>query len=162
AQLGRPALGDRVERALRRAMAIRLSGAILRHLGGRRCVLLRRRRELAVTIRAGAALGAALLLAACGGDTGERPTAGRHGLPLGCGPILPLSTDPDPGSGPVDCTALDAYELSSNPVDPTDVPKWRGDDFETGAGSSWYTNNDRTAMQTPPPDVDPVKGELIP
>jgi hypothetical protein len=62
----------------------------------------------------------------------------------------------------VDCHALDDFELSLDPVDPNDAPRWRGDNFETVAGSGWYTNNDRTALQTPPPDTDPVLAEAIP
>ncbi|HEY3592486.1 MAG TPA: hypothetical protein VGL13_01375 [Polyangiaceae bacterium] len=112
--------------------------------------------------RAGAAVAVALLYVACGGDQGDRPTASASGLPATCGPILPLSTDPDPGSGPIDCHALDGYELSTNPIDPNDVPLWRGETFESAAGSSWYTNNDRTALQVPRPDTDPSLADPIP
>jgi len=80
-------------------------------------------------------LGFALLAVACGGDD----RAPRPGPQL-CRPIYPVSDTPDPGSGPVDCTALDGYEL------------WLIDDFETSPRTSWYTNSDRTAEQIPVPD----------
>lgn len=118
-----------------------------------------------MTARASAFFVAAILLVACGGQTGDRPDAGTSGYALTCAPVLPLSSDPDPGSGPVDCHALDDYELSLT-LDykaTGETPMaWLGDDFELGAASGWYVNNDRTAMQTPAPDTDPVFGEQIP
>jgi hypothetical protein len=89
---------------------------------------------------------ASLAPSGCGGDKStERPEAGST-----CAPILPLSSDDDPGSGEVDCATLDSFDVSLI------------DDFETGAGTGWYTNNDRTALQVPAPDTDPVPGEAIP
>jgi hypothetical protein len=116
--------------------------------------------------RSSSFLAAALLLVACGGQsTGERPDAAATGLPVACAPIVPLSTDPDPGSGPVDCHALDDYDLSltfNYKAAGEARPLWIGDNFETGAATGWYINNDRTALQTPAPDTDPVFGEVIP
>jgi hypothetical protein len=84
-------------------------------------------------------------LVACGGntDTPRPESAGQ------CGGIHLTGAD-DPGSGPIDCTALQGYELDLI------------DDFETGAATGWYVNNDRTALQSPAPDTDPVPGERIP
>jgi hypothetical protein len=93
-----------------------------------------------------AAVALSLFLAgACGGtDDGPRlPSTGA------CEPITITDAD-DIGSGPVDCHALDNYDV-----------QWI-DDFETGAGTAWYTNNDRSALQVPPADSDPVPGQLIP
>ncbi len=92
-----------------------------------------------------AALLALLLAGACGG-TKDEPRPGSAGA---CEPITLTGAD-DPGSGPVDCSALDAYDLQLI------------DDFETGAGTGWYTNNDRSAMQVPAPDADPTPAEKIP
>jgi hypothetical protein len=80
-----------------------------------------------------------LSLVACGGDnSAPRPEANA------CRPIYPVSDAPDPGSGPVDCNALDGYELF--PLD----------DFEfersVAPASAWYANSDRTAVQDPVPD----------
>jgi hypothetical protein len=85
------------------------------------------------------------LAAACGG-TSDVP---RPSNAVSCEPIT-LTGAADLGSGPVDCNALDNYDLE--PID----------DFETGAGTGWYTNNDRSAVQDPPPDSDPVPGAAIP
>ena len=93
---------------------------------------------------------APLALVACGGEQGERPDAGANGLPLGCAPLPPPVTEDDQTWGVPDCHALDGYELSTI------------DDFETGAASGWYVNNDRSALQIPAPDTDPVFGEKIP
>jgi hypothetical protein len=93
------------------------------------------------------AIGIALLLATgCGGeDKAPRPE------PVLCRPILPVSDTPDPGSGPVDCGALDGYEL------------FLIDDFELGRSrTGWYVNNDRTAEQSPAPDEDPPHTSQIP
>jgi hypothetical protein len=107
----------------------------------------------------------ALVAIGCGGESGDRPDAGTSALPLACAPIANLSSDPDPGSGRVDCHALDDYDLSLNfnfkAVNET-PPLWLGDDFESGAATGWYINNDRTGLQTPAPDTDPVPGEEIP
>lgn len=85
------------------------------------------------------------LAAACGGTNDvPRPLPGNS-----CEPIT-LTGEADLGTGPVNCHALDDYELS--PIDY----------FESGAGTGWYTNNDRSALQDPPPDVDPVPGAAIP
>ncbi len=91
-----------------------------------------------------AALG--LFLLACGGeDKAPRPEENY------CRPILPVSDSPDPGSGPVDCHALDGYEL------------YRLDDFEPGSAiQGWYTNTDRTAAQDPAPDDSPPHTTPIP
>jgi len=102
---------------------------------------------------------AALALAACGGTTGPAVDAGLD-APVACGVIMPLSGEPDPPSGPVDCNALDDYDLSLNVADPN--LGWPGDDFETGAATGWYVNNDWTGLQRPAPDTDPVPGEEIP
>jgi hypothetical protein len=82
----------------------------------------------------------------CGGKTDDpRPD------PRLCRPIVPLTDRPDPGSGPVDCNALDGFELF--PID----------SFESGvATNGWYVNNDRTALQTPMPNVDPPRSSEIP
>lgn len=96
-------------------------------------------------MKAVTALSAALLACGCGGsDEAPRPEPGGM-----CSPIA-LDGSDDPGSGPVDCSALDAYEIALL------------DDFETGAASGWYTNNDRSALQEPLPDSDPVPGAEIP
>lgn len=72
---------------------------------------------------------------ACGGeDRGPRPA------PELCRPLAAVSDTADPGSGPVDCRALDGYEL------------YLIDDFENSPRTSWYTNSDRTAEQLPVPD----------
>ncbi|MFZ5893936.1 MAG: hypothetical protein ACOY0T_22935 [Myxococcota bacterium] len=86
-----------------------------------------------------AILPVALSVAACGGDnSAPRPE------PNYCRPINPVSDSPDPGSPPVDCNALDGYEIY-----PLDY-------FESGGtvepSTSWYTNSDRTALQDPVPD----------
>jgi len=47
---------------------------------------------------------------------------------------------PDPGSAPADCTADSAYELLSF------------DDFEFGAATGWYTNNEICQTCPMPPD----------
>jgi hypothetical protein len=88
---------------------------------------------------------AASCAVACGGDDSKpRPE------PVGqCGAQTLTGAD-DPGSGPIDCAALEAYDVQLI------------DDFETGAATGWYINNDRTALQTPAPDTDPVPGERIP
>lgn len=91
------------------------------------------------------ALLATLCVAACGGDDSKpRPEPAGQ-----CGALTLTGAD-DPGSGPIDCAALDAYDVQLI------------DDFETGAATGWYVNNDRTALQTPVPDADPVPGERIP
>jgi hypothetical protein len=97
-------------------------------------------------VTAVAAVALSLFLAgACGGSNDvPRPTSAGS-----CEPITITDAD-DIGSGPVDCHALDNYDV-----------QWI-DDFETGAGTAWYTNNDRSALQVPPPDSDPVPGQLIP
>jgi len=83
-----------------------------------------------------AALALALAAVACGGETvGSRPER------VDCRPIYPVSDSPDPGGGPVDCTALDGYEI------------YVFDTFEADASTAWYTNSDRTAMQEPVPDL---------
>lgn len=88
----------------------------------------------------------ALALVACGGEEGKRPEP----EPL-CRPLLPLSDQPDPGSGPVDCNALDGLEL------------YLIDSFEPGvARTGWYINNDRSALSDPLPDTDPVPATAIP
>ncbi len=100
--------------------------------------------------RASSALGLAFALAnlcvACGGeDAGPRPA------PNYCREIEPLSDTPDFGSGPVDCTALAGLEL------------YILDDWEPGSSrTGWYINNDRTALQQPPPETDPVPSSAIP
>jgi hypothetical protein len=86
-----------------------------------------------------AILPAALFAVACGGDnSAPRPEANL------CRPIYPVNDSPDPGSGPVDCNALDGLEL------------YPFDYFETGhyvaPRTSWYTNSDRTAEQSIVPD----------
>lgn len=87
----------------------------------------------------------ALSVLACGGEDKEpRPESNA------CRPLLITGAD-DPGSGPVDCSALDGYEI------------YLIDDFELGtAKAGWYTNTDRTAVQEPPPDTDPVPASPIP
>jgi hypothetical protein len=117
-----------------------------------------------VRARASVLLAAALLYAACGGRDDGRPTGvpPAGGATTFCAPILPLSTDPDPGGGPIDCHALDAYELSTFPINAADVPLWWGDTFESAASTGWYTNNDRTGLQTPRPDTDPLPADAIP
>lgn len=85
------------------------------------------------------------LAIACGGNNDD-PRPEPAGL---CGAIE-LSGQDDPGSGPVDCAALEGYELQLI------------DDFETGAATGWYVNNDRTALQLPAPEADPVPGQRIP
>jgi hypothetical protein len=97
-----------------------------------------------MTCMRSALLGVALGAAACGGETtGPRPE------PVACRPINPVSDSADPGSGPVDCNALDGYELY--PID----------NFEPVAQTAWYTNSDRTAMQEPVPDLT-VPASFIP
>lgn len=97
-----------------------------------------------------------LLVFSCGGeDKGPRVmpvNIGVDGQPLPpyCRPILPVSDSPDPGSGPVDCKALDGYELLMI------------DDFEGASSTGWYVNNDRTAEQVPAPDEDPPRTSAIP
>jgi len=111
--------------------------------------------------RAIGAMWAALALYACGGTTGPELDAGNDaGVPVACGAILPLSGEPDPPSKPVDCHALDGYELSLDVDDPN--LHWVGEDFETGAATGWYVNNDFTGRQMPKPDTDPVPGQEIP
>jgi hypothetical protein len=83
-------------------------------------------------------------IACSGSDAGPRPPSAGT-----CEPITLTDAD-DLGSGPVDCSALDDYDVQLI------------DDFETGAGSGWYTNNDRSALQVPAPDSDPVPGAEIP
>lgn len=92
----------------------------------------------------------------CGGeDKGPRVMPVNIGvdgqpLPAYCRPILPVSDTPDPGSGPVDCNALDGYELLLM------------DDFEGASSTGWYVNSDRTAEQIPVPDEDPPRTSSIP
>lgn len=89
----------------------------------------------------------------CGGDTDKprpAPNWERPDLPPYCSPIRPVSDSVDPGSGPVDCRALDGYELLML------------DDFENPSSTGWYVNNDRTAEQTPAPDEDPPRTTSIP
>lgn len=87
---------------------------------------------------------AALCAVACGGDDSKpRPESAGQ-----CGELLLTGAD-DPGSGPIDCAALDDYEVQLI------------DDFETGAATGWYVNNDRTALMSPAPDTDPVPGQRI-
>lgn len=83
-------------------------------------------------------------LNACGGETDKpRPEAQV------CRPILPLSDTKDTGGGAPDCNALDGLEL------------FLIDNFELGeASSSWYVNNDRTALSFPLPNTDPVASEI--
>jgi hypothetical protein len=57
---------------------------------------------------------------------------------------------PDLGGGFVDCHALDGYEL------------YVLNQFENPTPTGWYTNNDRTAEQHPPPDSDPIPVTTIP
>jgi hypothetical protein len=82
---------------------------------------------------------------ACGGNNDD-PRPEPPGL---CGGIR-LTGNDDPGSGPIDCAALEGYEIELI------------DDFETGAATGWYVNNDFTAQQVPAPDTDPVPGQRIP
>jgi hypothetical protein len=90
-------------------------------------------------------LSASLVAFACGGET-DRPRP----EPNACRPLLITGKD-DPGSGPVNCNALDGLEL------------FLIDDFEVGSAAvGWYTNNDRTAVQEPPPDTDPIPASPIP
>ncbi|MGC4095015.1 MAG: hypothetical protein QM756_45275 [Polyangiaceae bacterium] len=71
---------------------------------------------------------------ACGGDNSQpRPE------PQLCRPIVPVSDTPDPGGGPVDCTALDGLEIFE--IDRFEPPR-----------TAWYVNSDRTAEQQPVPD----------
>jgi hypothetical protein len=98
-----------------------------------------------VTALALALISASLLAGACSGKT-DTP---RPASPDVCAEITLTGAD-DLGSGPVDCHALDGYDV-----------KWV-DDFEAGAGTAWYTNNDRSARQDPPADSDPVPGAAIP
>jgi hypothetical protein len=96
--------------------------------------------------RIGVVLASAVVLAACGGPTEERPD-----LDLSCHQLVPLSDSPDPGSGPVACNALDGFEI------------FLLDNFEPGEASiAWYTNNDRTALSDPLPDTDPIPATQIP
>src|SRR5262245_26977807 len=83
------------------------------------------------------ALTLALSAVACGGSTDvKRPTSGEcRGIP-----DFELSYGTDDGGNPADCNALDGYEL------------YFLNDFEGAHDPSWYFNNDRTALQTPPPD----------
>jgi hypothetical protein len=84
--------------------------------------------------------------AACGGNT-DRPRPDPGSV---CRPLVPLGDQVDLGGGPVDCNALDGYEL------------YLLDNWEAGAASiSWYVNNDRTADSDPKPDTDPVPAEEI-
>jgi hypothetical protein len=75
----------------------------------------------------GAGLPATCLLAAgptvpaCGGSDRATPAVSEAGPP---------STIPDLGSGPIDCSVADAYEFSMI------------EDFEFGAATGWYTNNE--------------------
>ena len=78
------------------------------------------------------ALASATIVAACGGEQGT-PLPGRATL---LGPMV----GPDPGSAPADCTADSAYELLSF------------DDFEFGAATGWYTNNEICKTCPMPPD----------
>lgn len=86
------------------------------------------------------------LASGCGGtDNGDRPE------PTHCRPIEELSDTPDPGSGPVDCSVLDGLEV------------YMLNNWETGSTRpGWYVNTDRTALQEPPPDIDPIPTEAIP
>lgn len=76
---------------------------------------------------------------ACGGSD-ETPRPAEEAV---CRPILPLADYPDSGGGPVDCRALDGYELLLL------------DDFEPWlTEQAWYVNNDRTALQDPPVETN--------
>ena len=99
-------------------------------------------------------LGFALLTLACGGTTdAERPPSPGPGQPAldgVCRPLVPVSDVPDPGSQFVDCDALDGYEI------------FLLNDFEAPHRPDWYFNNDRTALQEPPPDAQGVPTTPIP
>jgi hypothetical protein len=99
-----------------------------------------------VRVRGVVALAFSLFFAGACGGSGDAP---RPASPGACEPITITDAD-DLGSGPVDCHALDDYDV-----------QWI-DDFETGAGTGWYTNNDRSALQQPAPDSDPVPAQQIP
>jgi hypothetical protein len=49
----------------------------------------------------------------------------------------PPAPSPDPGSGPVDCSVADAYEMFGLYPGQTAI-----EDFESGSSTGWYTNNE--------------------
>lgn len=90
---------------------------------------------------------AANAVMACGGETGvPRPEVGI------CRPVPDFTADygPDEGGKAADCHALDGYEI------------FRLNDFEGVHDADFYFNNDRTALQTPPPDSQGVPTTPIP
>ncbi len=81
--------------------------------------VLRRALERAGTVAPLAGCISAIALAhACGGTTGTSATAQAEGQSV------------DPGSGPVNCAAADQYDFVTI------------EDFESGAATGWYTNNE--------------------
>jgi len=90
-----------------------------------------------------AALLGAMLVAACGGEQGTPP-------PIK-GAVLGPSFGPDPGSGPPDCSADAPYDLALF------------DDFELGAATGWYTNNEvcSTCPTSPPDEFCNIKCKAV-
>ena len=87
-----------------------------------------------------------LLAVGCAGEDNGRPSKASA-----CLPIEPLSDFPDLGGNAPDCSALDGYELFF-------LNRFEQGETRTG----WYTNTDRTAVQDPPPDTDPLPSSDIP
>lgn len=89
----------------------------------------------------------ATAVVACGGETKiPRPDTGV------CRPVPDFAAEfgPDDGGKAADCDALDGYEL------------YPLNDFESTHDADFYFNNDRTALQTPPPDSQGVATTPIP
>jgi hypothetical protein len=99
-------------------------------------------------IRRVVTLALALCAVACGGSTDvARPKRGSTCAPI---PDFELEYGRDDGGKAPDCNGLDGYELFAL------------NDFESAHDTSWYFNNDRTALQTPPPDSQGVATTAIP